>query len=503
MQMHEVMFAAWLGAWAVVAASAAVLWLRPSPKPHVRLHVRLLWLPVAAACAGVMAGRSGVLVGPWRADALGWLMALYVAALGGVIQHFSVRYLHGDRAYPRYFSLLTWTTGAAALTWMSDDLRLLALCWALMSLGLVGLVALKREWAPARAVAVSMAKRFSLGVLAVAAAAVWLGMAGGSWRLPAALAHARALPGWEREALCGLLLVAALIQAGQWPFQRWLLESAVTPTPVSAVMHAGLVNAGGLLLARMSPLFNVGGTLPHMALLLLAWLSVLIGTGISLVHVDYKRQLVASTMAQMGLMLVQCALSAYGAAVVHLVFHGLFKATLFLRSGSVVPRPQRQWGLAAAPSARWFAVAAAMGAATAVLYWAVTPQEPARWLSAMFLGAGAALAWRYLSALKEGRWLGFAVLAALAALAELARTGLAGLVRAALAPAQAPPVVPAVAAGLLAAGAVTLWALAVSPTSQAFVRLYLWLIHLGEPRRAAIEPHPRYLAAYAEEAGLG
>ncbi len=118
--------------------------------------------------------------------------------------------------------------------------------------------------------------------------------------------------------------------------QRWLIESIVAPTPVSAIMHAGLVNAGGIILTRFSPLFN--GGIASIILLLLAGISVLIGTGISLVQVDYKRQLVGSTIAQMGFMLIQCALGAYIATIIHLILHGLFKATLFLQAGSAVQR---------------------------------------------------------------------------------------------------------------------------------------------------------------------
>ena len=62
----------------------------------------------------------------------------------------------------------------------------------------------------------------------------------------------------------------------------------------------------------------------------------MIGTGIMLVHVDYKRQLVGSTIAQMGFMLIQCALGAYLAAIIHAVLHGLFKSTLFLQAGSAI-----------------------------------------------------------------------------------------------------------------------------------------------------------------------
>ena len=132
-----------------------------------------------------------------------------------------------------------------------------------------------------------------------------------------------------------LLVIAVIIPAAQYPFQSWLIESVVAPTPVSAIMHA-IVNAGGIILTRFSPVFdnNIALTL----LLIISSISVLIGSGISLVHVDYKRQLVGSTMSQMGFMLVQCALGVYSAAIIHLILHGVFKATLFLQSGSIVKR---------------------------------------------------------------------------------------------------------------------------------------------------------------------
>ena len=125
-----------------------------------------------------------------------------------------------------------------------------------------------------------------------------------------------------------------MIPAAQWPFQRWLLDSVVAPTPVSAVMHAGIVNAGGMMLTRFSPLLS--GDVAQIVLLVLSSISVLIGTGMMLVQVDYKRQLVGSTIAQMGFMLFQCALGAYLAAIIHAVLHGIFKSTLFLQAGSAI-----------------------------------------------------------------------------------------------------------------------------------------------------------------------
>ena len=85
-----------------------------------------------------------------------------------------------------------------------------------------------------------------------------------------------------------------------------------------------------------SPIFD--NSIALTILLIISSISVLIGSGISLVHVDYKRQLVGSTMSQMSFMLVQCAMGVYSAAIIHLILHGIFKATLFLQSGSVVRR---------------------------------------------------------------------------------------------------------------------------------------------------------------------
>ncbi|MBS4162715.1 NADH-quinone oxidoreductase subunit L, partial [Klebsiella pneumoniae] len=87
---------------------------------------------------------------------------------------------------------------------------------------------------------------------------------------------------------------------------------------------------------RFAPMFS--GDVLQIILLVPAALSVLLGTGMMIVQTDYKRQLAASTVAQMGFMLIQCALGAYIAAVIHLILHGLFKAALFLQAGSAVRR---------------------------------------------------------------------------------------------------------------------------------------------------------------------
>ena len=183
-----------------------------------------------------------------------------------------------------------------------------------------------------------------------------------------------------------------MIPAGQWPFQRWLLDSAVAPTPVSAVMHAGIVNAGGIILTLFAPLFNQGNV-AQITLLILASISILMGTGIMFVQVDYKRQLVGSTIAQMGFMLVQCALGAYLAAIIHAVLHGLFKSTLFLRAGSAIHRDQPIKRSNKPTSLLGICSGVVLGILVGIGYWLTSPEVAYQLISAIILGWSVAYAW--------------------------------------------------------------------------------------------------------------
>ncbi|ANB55875.1 NADH-Ubiquinone/plastoquinone (complex I), various chains family protein [Anoxybacillus sp. B7M1] len=487
----------WFISVGIVFVSGALCLYSRIPERYVYIHTRLLLLPAAAALIGWIGAGSGTEVGAWRFDGISWLMAFYISLLSWIIQTFSLRYLHGDRAYRHYFWLLTWTAGAASVIWSSNDLRVMAICWGLPFVGLAALTWLKREWAPSRAAAMQMGIMFLASWLAVAVLAVWIWTVTGKWSMSAALLadQLAEISFWGRIAMNGLLLLAALIPAGQWPFHRWLLESAVTPTPVSAVMHAGLVNAGGLLLARFSPLFNMPAA--HEALFIIAFLSILLGTGISFVHVDYKRQLVASTMAQMGVMFVQCALGAYGAAVVHLILHGLFKATLFLQSGSVVPRPERIVRVKGGGS--WWG-GALIGLAVGMAFWIASPSEPTRLFSALLLGASMMIAWGRLADFREGRWLGLVTVVMLALASEEVRHFLTEFVQAALPSGSAPPsALEWLAFVLFASAAIVAFWIVRHRSSLLFVRFYMWLVHFGEPRLSTVEPHPHYLSIYVKE----
>jgi len=104
---------------------------------------------------------------------------------------------------------------------------------------------------------------------------------------------------------------------------------------VSALMHAGLINGGGFLLVKFSPLFSEQ-TLLLDSIFLIGTISAILGTLWKLVQSDVKRMLACSTMGQMGFMMIQCGLGLFPAAIAHLIWHGLFKAFLFLSAGSAV-----------------------------------------------------------------------------------------------------------------------------------------------------------------------
>jgi NAD(P)H-quinone oxidoreductase subunit 5 len=130
-------------------------------------------------------------------------------------------------------------------------------------------------------------------------------------------------------------MLAAMIQSALVPFQGWLLSSMTAPTPVSAFMHAGLVNAGGILLGRFAAVVFALPTV-MLVIVVVGGLSALVGQAWMLVQTDVKRQLGCSTVAQMGFMVLQCGLGFVPAAITHLILHGFYKAYLFLSVGSVV-----------------------------------------------------------------------------------------------------------------------------------------------------------------------
>jgi NAD(P)H-quinone oxidoreductase subunit 5 len=485
---------------AVSLLSALFLLYRRIPLYFVRFHIGIISLPPIVALLGLVTNKGREMFGPWCFNSLSWLLALFVLTISLIVQRYSVRYLLGDRSYRKYFTLMTITTSADTLTWISNDLHLLLVCWGATLLGLTWLIRLNKEWQVSRKAADMTGRLFLLSWLILVLAITWITQATGHGQLSLVLAknNLAQLASWERTCINLLLIVAMVIPAAQFPFQRWLLNSVVAPTPVSAVMHAGIVNAGGLMLTSFAPLFS--GDSAQIILLVLSSISVLLGTGMMLVQVDYKRQLVGSTIAQMGFMLIQCALGAYLAAIIHAILHGLFKASLFLQSGSAI-HDKESFSFKDRPLPySWIMTGGILGLLTMIGYWLTSHGEGYQMISTFILGWSVTFAWTGLVAFgcgRIGRMAGFILLAGAALMFNIIHTALDGLLHETVLNGSQPPAHAAILVLfiLLGGSSFCLW-LANNRSSTLFTVIYLWLVHLGEPHKDLVESHPHYLVKY-------
>ena len=147
----------------------------------------------------------------------------------------------------------------------------------------------------------------------------------------ARMGEGQAGAGWIAAALA----FAAILKSAQFPMHGWLTEVMETPTPVSALLHAGVINAGGFLLIRFADVMLLApGVLA--VLVMIGGFTALFGGLVMLTQSAVKTSLAWSTVAQMGFMILQCGLALFPLALLHIVAHSLYKAHAFLASGMAV-----------------------------------------------------------------------------------------------------------------------------------------------------------------------
>lgn len=275
-----------------------------------------------------------------RLDSVSITMALLVSFLGLVVLRFSRNYLHGDPHQPRFLSQLSLTLGAVLATVLSGGFLPLAISWVATSLLLHRLLL---HFPERRGAIFSARKKFvisRIGDACMISALIILYQHHGSLDFTTLFADAAAGDIAGFPVACVLLAVCASLKSAQFPFHGWLPDTMETPTPVSAFMHAGIVNAGGFLIVRTSPLFiHAPGALGFLTII--GTLTAAFGAVIMLVQPGVKRSLAYSTIAQMGFMILQCGLGAFGLALIHIVAHSLYKAHAFLNAGSTVGAVKR------------------------------------------------------------------------------------------------------------------------------------------------------------------
>ncbi len=332
-------------------AAAIIGHVAPSRLPSSAKQVceALAVMSILAAIASlawlVMNGpATGQLIGIWqigfafRIDAVSAPLLLLIAFIGWIVIRYSTVYLDGEPGEGRFMGWLCATLACVMLMVSAGNIGQLVLAWIGTSLALHRLLL----FYPLRAGAQRAArKKFvvaRVGDAALLGAALLLWIGHGTGDIATLMADvARNGASNPDAAAAALLAVAAMLKSAQFPLHGWLTEVMEAPTPVSALLHAGVVNAGGFLLIRFADLM-LGAPAVLAALVMVGGLSAVIGGLVMLTQPAVKTSLAWSTIAQMGFMLMQCGLGLFALALLHILAHSLYKAHAFLASGGAVER---------------------------------------------------------------------------------------------------------------------------------------------------------------------
>ncbi|MFN8017586.1 MAG: proton-conducting transporter membrane subunit [Acidimicrobiales bacterium] len=265
----------------------------------------------------------------------GLVLALLVGTGGTVIAH-AARSLRGEPYRRRFVVLATLLVASASAMALTGNLVVLAAGWlatSWLALRLIGTGPNRERRRPAA----RASRAFRVGDLALVAAVALLVVATSSTDLR----QVGAATGWAGAVAGLLLVVAAATRGATAPFHRWLPDSLGAPTPSSALLHAGVVNGGAIVLLKLAPTVS-GRMVPAVAAATLGALSCAFAEAVMVTRPDVKGQLAWSTIAQMSFTLLLCGLGLEVAAALHLVAHGAYKGARFLGSGSSVRPLVRQ-----------------------------------------------------------------------------------------------------------------------------------------------------------------
>ncbi len=275
-------------------------------------------------------------------DRLSAVMMVVISGFGTLIYRYSTRYLQQDGGRGRYQTLLALSVSSLLFMVSSADLVMLFISWQVLSWFLC---LLSHNYAHVPTAQSS----FRTFIMLRAGDLVFLAGIALAYHLYGTLQFAQlfelAAVDQTRFALFGtglevtgatavtlLIFIGAMSKSAQFPLHMWLPDSLYAPTPIHALLHAGIINAGGFLLNRLAPLYALSPTTLHVVLVI-GLVTAILGTCMMLVQNDIKKTLGYSTIGQMGYMIMTCGLGAFSLAVFHLIAHGMFKADIFLNCG--------------------------------------------------------------------------------------------------------------------------------------------------------------------------
>ncbi|MDD2790751.1 MAG: proton-conducting transporter membrane subunit [Sulfurimonas sp.] len=273
------------------------------------------------------------------------VMSVFVSLVGLVVHKFSIKYMYDEEGYIRFFILIDMMIGVILSLLFAGNIIVILAFWHLIGLNLYFI--LVHNYTREKSYKYGFYTYFThlLADIPLFFAIYLIFKYYGTLDLHTFLSildttvvQNISFLGFSIPILqiIGLLIMlAALIKSTQFPFHIWLAYTLEGPNPASALMHAGIVNAGAFLINRFAPLFVHADFALHLAFFV-GFLTAVIGSALMLVQNDVKKSLAYSTIGQMGYMMLEIGVGAFALAVYHLIVHGLFKATLFLGSGDVI-----------------------------------------------------------------------------------------------------------------------------------------------------------------------
>lgn len=293
------------------------------------IHQKLFtWIPV---------GQLQVDLG-LQIDQLSMCFVLLISGVGSLIHIYSVGYMAEDPDRRRFFGYLNLFLASMLLLVVADNYLVLYVGWEGVGLASYLLIGF---WYHKPSAATAAKKAFVMnrvGDAGLALAMFIMFSTFGTLSYAGVFAGAPAASRGVLTAMGLLLLVGACGKSAQVPLQAWLGDAMEGPTPVSALIHAAtMVTAGVYLIVRSNPLYNLSPG-AQLGVVIVGAVTLLFGAFIGCAKDDIKRALAASTMSQIGYMVLAAGLgpAGYAFAIMHLLTHGFFKAGLFLGSGSII-----------------------------------------------------------------------------------------------------------------------------------------------------------------------
>jgi len=316
-----------LGAFGLAVVLLIELAGRPAGDRQIHPHL-FSWIPVADLQVDF-----GVLIDP-----LSICFVLLISGVGALIHIYSIGYMADDPDRRRFFAYLNLFVAAMLLLVVADNYLALYLGWEGVGLASYLLIGFwyQRPTAAAAGKKAFVSNRVGDFGLSLAMFAMFASF--GTLSYEGVFAAADTASSGMLTAIGLLLLLGACAKSAQIPVQAWLFDAMEGPTPVSALIHAAtMVTAGVYLIVRSGPLFDLSAD-ARLAVVVVGAATLLFGAVIGCAKDDIKRALAASTISQIGYMVLAAGLGAagYAFAILHLLTHGFFKAGLFLGSGAVM-----------------------------------------------------------------------------------------------------------------------------------------------------------------------